>query len=84
MESNSDKVYLVSEEVLRQVLDALIHHDGNYKLSRAAAERVEEAMGTLRAILAKEPQEPVAWYRMGAFFPQQEGDEREPLYRKDA
>jgi len=49
------KAYIVSEEVLRQVLDALECVPEDYKLS------AEDEIHTLRTILAKEPNEPVAW-----------------------
>ena len=46
------KTYIVSEELLRQVLDAL-------ELPRMAAIERHKAGRTLRTLLAKEPSEPV-------------------------
>lgn len=50
--------YIVSEEVLRQVLDAMENHDGNYKLSKACGAKFQEAQDKLRSILSKGPVEP--------------------------
>ena len=50
-----EPVYLVSEEVLRQVLDRVLLAETDYR------ESAEEAIETLRTILAKGPLEPVAW-----------------------
>ena len=48
------KTYLVSEELLRQVLDAF---DAYYKHTGFAAVEAD----ALRTLLSKEPNEPVAW-----------------------
>ena len=48
------KAYIVSEEVLRQVLDGFFFREGT--------ERYIEAERTLRAILANEPNAPSHWY----------------------
>jgi len=54
------KTYLVSEELLRQVLDALEEAMNNDD-SMAKADRNREAQQPLIAILASEPKEPAAW-----------------------
>ena len=74
----TNKVYLVSEDVLRQVLDVL----NEYCRKHPAAE-------TLRVVLAKEPSEPVGYFDgRGRFFyvddPFTYGQQfEETLYRKD-
>ena len=55
------KTYIVSEEVLRQVVDAL-----EYVIpptANEAEQRHYAAIDKLRAILASPPSEPVAWTR---------------------
>jgi hypothetical protein len=67
-----NKTYLVSEELLRQVLDDLEVVDG---FSKSRAE--------IRTLLAKEPNEPVLWVHLNGemFYPRQPNCH--PLYRKD-
>ena len=83
----TNKVYLVSEEVLRQVLDALENIGQTPWIDRKA-----RAVDSLRTILASEPQEPVIWKidTPESFWFQnwpEDHDTNEttsiPLYRKD-
>jgi hypothetical protein len=55
------KAYLVSEELLRQVLEGLKY--GAMRIPTGATGYAEAygAIEALRTILAKEPSEPVAW-----------------------
>ena len=84
------KTYLVSEELLRQVLDTL-DGTGRWATQQLRADSVAE----LRALLAKEPSEPIAyhfskrspfgmvvWDVGHAVHP--DAIEYAPLYRKDA
>jgi hypothetical protein len=88
-----NKVYLISEEVLRQVLDALggLQYATQNKEGRVMPEKYHvdaafAAKETLRAILAKEPNKPVAWLdnEMGYADSHKQFDDDIPLYRKDA
>jgi hypothetical protein len=86
------KTYLVSEEVLRQVLDELVvQRDAWYTTSAAIPPQLKQSIESLRTILAKEPSEPVAYLYEGEIdkFTDWFGDECfgytcSPLYRKDA
>jgi hypothetical protein len=82
------KTYIVSEEVLRQVFDALMQADD------CLEDRFCRLLPTIRAILASPPAEPVAWVDVGDLrglgngnstwvHPEDQG-RMIPLYRKDA
>jgi hypothetical protein len=84
LEDEMSKTYLVSEELLRQVLDDALKDD------------LYEVVNSLRTLLAKEPSEPVAWsdclgqvrVKKELEFLEAKGDQRfrtydTPLYRKD-
>ena len=85
------KTYIVSEELLRQVLDALHQFQKRESMDDLesfgyAADACEES---LRTLLAKEPSEPVAWCDAMvqgiptiSYRPNEITDT--PLYRKDA
>ena len=77
------KTYLVSETILRQVLDAL--DDCMDQHDKADWSAVDARINELRTLLAKEPSEPVAWMtHTGVVFVGglKYGGEV-PLYRKD-
>ena len=82
-----NKTYLIDEEVLRQVLDALdIGFDNN--IYGVKHNDVCDVSNALRAILASPPAEPVAWIKKtdSSDIWQQEPKHPEsfiPLYRKD-
>ena len=54
------KTYLVSEELLRQVLDVAVSGAAN-ATDDETYRRADEMVETINTILAKEPNEPVAW-----------------------
>ena len=83
------KTYLVSEELLRQVLEGLQY--GAMRIPTGATGYAEAygAIEALRTLLAKEPSEQVAWCRLyadGTLDWLQRVEDKQcptPLYRKD-
>tara|TARA_R110000868_G_C10581452_1_gene738661 strand:+ start:115 stop:399 length:285 start_codon:yes stop_codon:yes gene_type:complete len=48
-------------DIMQQALDALVEHEGNYKLGNAGCDRHIKATTALNERLAQPEQEPVAW-----------------------
>ena len=77
------KTYLVSEELLRQVLDALDTANG-FALDNNCDGKFNDEIEALRALLSKEPSEPHSWVQKTK--DELERDNRsfmQPLYTKD-
>ena len=80
--------YIVSEEVLRQVLDALDDNMQDERVGQWA--QMSRAVGAISEILASPPAEPRAWAHktntsavLRSVGGTMETDMWEPLYRKD-
>jgi len=52
----------MSKEALKLALDALINHEGNYKLEKAGAARSLKAITVIKHAL-EQPVQPVAWLK---------------------
>ncbi len=82
------KTYLVSEELLRQVLGAFSEASWFLPDDSTAGMSCEVANKALRTLLAKEPSEPIAWMqnKTGCLRHDEKFDTSNwtPLYRKDA